>query len=99
MKDLFADIPEAIINVQEVIDKIETYKLAREVLLPKFDIPEEFVVAEDEADGGKRGENKFLRHLTYVGAEKRYGNLLQTSLNVWILSWLPSKKRGIQVIF
>ena len=75
MKTLFADLPEAIINVQEIIDKIEAYKLAREVLLPKFDIPEEFVVAEDEQDGGKRGENKYLRHLTYVGAKKRYGEL------------------------
>ncbi len=75
MKTLFADVPDAIINIQEIIDKIEIYKLAREVLLPKFDIPEEFAVAEDETDGGKRGENKFLRHLTYVGAEKRYGEL------------------------
>jgi DNA polymerase-3 subunit alpha len=23
-------------------------------------------------DGGKRGENAYLRHLTYKGAEKRY---------------------------
>jgi DNA polymerase-3 subunit alpha len=75
MKALFADLPEAILNIQEVVDKIEIYKLAREVLLPKFDIPEEFVVAEDEQDGGKRGENKFLRHLTYVGAQKRYGDI------------------------
>ncbi|WP_199117071.1 DNA polymerase III subunit alpha [Pedobacter sp. ASV28] len=75
MKSLFADIPEAIINVQEIIDKIEIYKLAREVLLPKFDIPAEFVVAEDQEDGGKRGENKFLRHLTYEGAKIRYGEL------------------------
>ena len=75
MKKLFADLPEAILNIQEVIDKIQIYKLAREVLLPKFDIPEQFLVAEDEEDGGKRGENKYLRHLTYVGAEKRYGTL------------------------
>ncbi|RYD76488.1 MAG: DNA polymerase III subunit alpha, partial [Sphingobacteriales bacterium] len=75
MKALFADLPEAILNIQEVINKIESYKLAREVLLPKFDIPEEFLVVEDEADGGKRGENKFLRHLTYEGAKKRYGEL------------------------
>jgi DNA polymerase-3 subunit alpha len=26
----------------EIVDKIEIYNLAREVLLPKFDIPEEF---------------------------------------------------------
>jgi DNA polymerase-3 subunit alpha len=72
MKKLFADLPDAITNIQEVTDKIEAYSLYREVLLPKFDIPQEFLVAEDEADGGKRGENKFLAHLTYVGAAKRY---------------------------
>ncbi|WP_129717808.1 DNA polymerase III subunit alpha [Pedobacter sp. SYP-B3415] len=72
MKKIFADTPEAIVNIQEVIDKIEIYKLAREVLLPKFGIPEEFLVAEDEHDGGKRGENKYLRYLTYEGAKRRY---------------------------
>ncbi len=72
MKDLFKNIPEAISNIQEVVDKIEPYELARDVLLPKFDIPEEFVKVEDEADGGKRGENAFLKHLTYEGAKKRY---------------------------
>eukprot|EP01132_Coremiostelium_polycephalum_P013014 gene13014-15890_t len=75
MKALFADLPEAIVNIQEIVDKFESYKLAREVLLPKFDIPEEFLVAEDEQDGGKRGENKYLAHLTYVGAGKRYGEI------------------------
>ena len=72
MKKAFADLPEAIINIQEIVDKIEIYSLNRDVLLPKFDIPEEFQDPADEEDGGKRGENKFLRHLTYVGAEKRY---------------------------
>jgi DNA polymerase-3 subunit alpha len=75
MKKLFADLPEAILNIQEIVDKISIYKLAREVLLPKFDIPEQFLVQEDEDDAGKRGENKYLRHLTFVGAEKRYGEL------------------------
>ncbi|MDR2273319.1 MAG: DNA polymerase III subunit alpha [Sphingobacterium sp.] len=72
MKTLFKDLPEAILNVQEIVDKIEIFKLNRDVLLPKFDIPEEFQVAEDNEDGGKRGENKYLAHLCYVGAEKRY---------------------------
>ncbi|WP_420378269.1 DNA polymerase III subunit alpha [Gilvibacter sp.] len=72
MKKLFADLPEAIENVARIVDQIEPYTLAREVLLPKFDIPEQFQVAEDETDGGKRGENKYLRHLTYEGAKKRY---------------------------
>ena len=75
MKSLFKDLPSAISNIAEVVDKIESYSLARDVLLPKFDIPAEFKVAEDEVDGGKRGENKFLRHLTYEGAKKRYEDL------------------------
>src|SRR5690606_1550756 len=72
MKKTFEDLPEAIINIQEITDKIEPYSLYRDVLLPKFEIPDEFQVAEDLQDGGKRGENNYLRHLTYVGAEKRY---------------------------
>ena len=71
MKTLFKDLPESILNVQEVLDKVEPYDLARDVLLPKFDIPDEFKVAED-ADGGNRGENNYLRHITYEGAAKRY---------------------------
>jgi DNA polymerase-3 subunit alpha len=72
MKALFADLPDAIITIKEIVDKVEIYSLYRDVLLPKFDIPEEFIVPEDEADGGKRGENKYLRYLTYKGAERRY---------------------------
>lgn len=72
MKELFLDLPEAIESVGEILQKIEPYPLAREVLLPAFDIPEEFKDPEDEKYGGKRGENAYLRHLTYVGAEKRY---------------------------
>ena len=72
MKKLFSDLPQAIACTQEIADKVEAYKLAREVLLPKFDIPAEFLAEEDAADGGKRGENAYLRHLTYEGAKKRY---------------------------
>ncbi|MES2486734.1 MAG: DNA polymerase III subunit alpha [Bacteroidota bacterium] len=77
MKTLFKDLPEAIANIQEVIDKVEIYSLYRDVLLPKFGIPDEFLVAEDKADGGVRGENKYLEHLTYVGAQKRYGEITE----------------------
>ena len=74
MKSLFKDLPDAISNIQEVVDKIEPYELARDVLLPAFDIPEEFFVEEDKSDGGKRGENAYLKHLTFQGAKKRYGD-------------------------
>ncbi|MEN9337040.1 MAG: Error-prone polymerase [Bacteroidota bacterium] len=72
MKQLFADFPEAITHIAEVVDKIEIYDLAREVLLPKFEIPTEFENPEDAQDGGKRGENNYLKYLTFKGAEKRY---------------------------
>lgn len=72
MKKLFADIPEAIACTNEIVEKIETYKLQRDVLLPNFQIPEEFKNPLDEKDGGKRGENAYLKYLTYEGAKKRY---------------------------
>ena len=75
MKMLFTDLPEAISNLAEVVSKIEIYDLAREVLLPKFEIPQEFLVTEDDIDGGKRGENSFLKHLTYLGAKRRYAEI------------------------
>ncbi|MEH6406483.1 MAG: DNA polymerase III subunit alpha, partial [Leeuwenhoekiella sp.] len=81
MKALFKDLPEAISNIQEVVDKIEAYTLARSVLLPAFTIPEKFLVADDIDDAGKRGENKYLRHITYEGAKKRYPELTQVIID------------------
>ncbi|MBW8199649.1 DNA polymerase III subunit alpha [Flagellimonas abyssi] len=75
MKELFKDLPEAILNIKEIVDKIEPYDLASDILLPKFSIPEEFKDPQDDVDGGNRGENAYLRHITYKGAEKRYGEL------------------------
>ncbi|MEP1094779.1 MAG: DNA polymerase III subunit alpha [Cyclobacteriaceae bacterium] len=75
MKEAFGDIPEAIENISDLIEKIEEYSLERDVLLPKFDIPSEFLDSEDEKDGGNRGENAYLKHLTYIGAEKRYDDI------------------------
>ncbi|MSP85384.1 MAG: DNA polymerase III subunit alpha [Flavobacteriaceae bacterium] len=75
MKKLFTDLPEAIANLTEIIAKIEIYDLVREVLLPKFEIPQEFLVSEDDNDEGKQGENAFLKHLTFIGANKRYAEI------------------------
>uniref|UniRef100_A0A2B4RC17 DNA-directed DNA polymerase n=1 Tax=Stylophora pistillata TaxID=50429 RepID=A0A2B4RC17_STYPI len=75
MKKRFVDVPEAIINTQEIVDKITPFELARDVLLPVFEIPKEFADDKDLQDGGKRGENNYLKHLTYEGAKMRYGTL------------------------
>ncbi len=76
MKSLFKDLPETIYNTKELTNKIEAFQLARDVLLPAFDIPDKFKHEEDLADGGKRGENAYLKHLVYEGAKKRYGEPL-----------------------
>ncbi|MDC0874509.1 DNA polymerase III subunit alpha [Flavobacteriaceae bacterium] len=73
MKALFNDLPEAILNIEALVAKIEPFDLAREVLLPKFEIPESYQVQDDP--DGKKGENSYLHFLTYQGAEKRYGIL------------------------
>ncbi|MEC9208835.1 MAG: DNA polymerase III subunit alpha [Bacteroidota bacterium] len=72
IQELFSDLPEAIDNITYLIDKIESYTLSREVLLPQFDIPTKFINEKDKEDGGKRGENAYLRYLTYEGAKERY---------------------------
>jgi len=75
MKEIFSDIPSSILNIEEIVSKIQSYDLTNEVLLPKFEIPIEFVDSSDKNDNGKSGENSYLRHLTYIGAEKRYGEI------------------------
>jgi DNA polymerase-3 subunit alpha len=64
MNQLFIDVPEAIDNTNDIIDKITPPKLQRDILLPNFPIPAEHA-----------GADAFLRHLTYVGAKKRYGEI------------------------
>ena len=61
MKALFPDMPEAILNSQEIVDKIEPIKLSRDVILPNFELPEGFET-----------EDEYLKHLTLQGAESRY---------------------------
>lgn len=73
--NLFQHIPEGIENYKEFLSKFSFYDLERSVLLPKFDIPKSFKNPLDEQDGGKRGENSYLRHLTYEGAKTRYENI------------------------
>lgn len=42
MEAIFQDVPEAISNTQEIVDKIETFKLKHGPIMPMFDIPEDF---------------------------------------------------------
>ncbi|MDG1966210.1 MAG: DNA polymerase III subunit alpha [Flavobacteriaceae bacterium] len=73
MKVLFADLPEAIVNIAQVVEKIEVFDLAREVLLPQFDIPDDF--ASTSSEDSKIRENEYLRYLTLEGAKRRYDSI------------------------
>ena len=65
MNDLFADVPEALDNTLEVLDKIELYSIDHAPILPNFPLPEGFT-----------DNNDYLRHLVYEGAKKRWGDNL-----------------------
>ncbi|WP_278833930.1 DNA polymerase III subunit alpha, partial [Porphyromonas cangingivalis] len=65
MSRIFADIPEALDNTIEILDKIEHYSIDNKPLMPDFPIPEGF-----------DGEDDYLRHLSYEGAKRRYGGEL-----------------------
>ncbi|THH40320.1 DNA polymerase III subunit alpha [Neolewinella litorea] len=64
MSRLFGDVPESVANTMEIHDKIDHLKLTSDVLLPNFPMP-----------AGFKTQDEYLRHLTYEGAKKRYGEL------------------------
>ena len=46
MNEVFADIPEALENTLEILDKVETYDLESDPIMPFFPIPSEFGTEE-----------------------------------------------------
>ena len=47
MNDIFGDIPEALANTLEVLDKVETYNINHDPIMPFFPIPAEFGTEDD----------------------------------------------------
>ena len=64
MIDIFKDIPEAVDNTMEILGKVETPDLERDILLPNFPLPNGF---DNQPD--------YLKHLVYEGAKEKYGEL------------------------
>jgi len=69
MRALFPDHPEAINNTVEICDKIETYKIDRGHVLPKFELPRDFMdnidswreKYKDIIEAGRNDENGRFR--------------------------------------
>ena len=80
MADMFYDHLETLSNTMEVADKIESFKVDKDPILPKFDLPEEFLANIDahlekykeiidegrcDKNGNERGE-EFCRSVAYL---------------------------------
>ena len=108
MQALFPTHPEALANTLEILDKVENIEINRGHVLPKFELPGDFmedigtylekykdIIAEgayeERRDHGVviektprsdefRYSVAYLCHLTYQGAEKRYGSPLDPKI-------------------
>ena len=70
MNDIFSDVPEALANTLEILDKVEIYSLDNDPIMPFFPIPESFGTEEqwrqkfteqqlyDEFTSDENGENQ-----------------------------------------
>ena len=70
MNDIFSDVPEALANTVEILNKVETYSLDNDPIMPFFPIPESFGTEEewrqkfteqqlyDEFTSDENGENQ-----------------------------------------
>ena len=58
MNDVFADVPEALTNTLEILDKVEYYSLDHDPIMPFFPIPEGFGTEE-------QWRQKFTEHDLY----------------------------------
>ena len=64
MNELFADVPEALQNTADLLDKVEIYSINHKPILPDFPLPEGF-----------NDEDEYLRYLVYEGAKERWPEL------------------------
>ena len=54
MNDIFSDIPEALTNTLEVLDKVEPYSIDHGPIMPFFPIPERL----EQKKSGKRNSQR-----------------------------------------
>ncbi len=64
MNGVFADVPEALQNTNEILDKVEIYSIDHAPILPDFPLPDGF-----------DNEDDYLRYLVYEGAKEHWPDL------------------------
>ncbi|HNA95793.1 MAG TPA: DNA polymerase III subunit alpha [Chitinophagaceae bacterium] len=82
MGKAFHDLPEALDNTNEIVDKVELLNLTRDILLPNFPVEKRYQIYTKDETIGKNiisaeslNQWEYLKHITYEGAEKRYSEL------------------------
>lgn len=80
MSSVFIDVPEALSNTIEILDKVEIYSIDREPQLPFFEVP----VLRKEKDTNdiyiRLEDNEYLEHLTISRACEIYGEPLASEV-------------------
>jgi DNA polymerase-3 subunit alpha len=71
MATVFHDLPEALDYTNEIVDKVDTLDLKRDIMLPNFPIPDAFKLHADDT----LNQWEYLRDITLKGAHKRYVDL------------------------
>jgi DNA polymerase III subunit alpha len=61
MSALFHDVPESIDNTNEIVDKVNSLNLTKDILLPNYVVP-----------NGFSSQVEYLEHITWQGAKERY---------------------------
>src|SRR6186997_1123192 len=82
MSKNFSDLPEAIDNTNEIVDKVSILNLKKDILLHAFPIPDKFKTHKkaEKLDKGEVSPDslnqwEYLKHITYEGAKNRYSEL------------------------
>ena len=70
MCELFSDVPEAIANTMEILDKVEFYDIHHSPIIPTIDIPNGF--GNDKISK----EDAYLEYLSFSKAKQIYGESL-----------------------
>ena len=81
MNELFGDIPEAMQNTVEILNKVELYPITHAPILPKATLPE----GVDEVER--------LARLTFEGAHNRFGEVLTAEVKERLKSELKEINR------
>ncbi|MBL32082.1 MAG: DNA polymerase III subunit alpha [Flavobacteriales bacterium] len=61
---IFSDLPKSFESLNYFLAQFETYDLESNVLLPEYNLPDNFST-----------QNHYLRHLCEIGAKKKYGSI------------------------